>query len=279
MGDTLFSSRAIFIEQEDGCLPEEAEVLSHWFRLVQVTERAAGGKGPAPCNAAIRMDSVETYIHESSLEWYASWYVGNAPAIGFHGVLPGGPPSAIRTALRAIGRAEARSRILVDQAGLSGFIRDLRGRGKRVVFTNGVFDLLHAGHLRLLEHARGLGDSLVVAINSDDSARRLKGPGRPVIPQFARAQIISSLRFVDACFIFPEADPMPVLRVVRPDVLVKGSEYTAGRIVGARFVSSYGGTVVRLPMVRGWSTTSTIRSISGLDGASLHQVGYKKSKT
>jgi len=262
VADTLFSRRAIFIEEEEA-LPEEAARLSQWFRLVRVTRRAVAGKAGPPYAAAICVDSVESYVRESSLEWYASWYIGAGPGIGFAGVLPAGSREAVRTALRAVIRHEARSRILVDQEALARLCRALRRRGRRIVFTNGVFDLLHAGHLRLLEQARRLGDFLVVAINSDDSTRKLKGAGRPVIPQFARAQILSSLRFVDACFIFPEADPLGALKIVRPDVLAKGREYSVARIVGARFVATYGGSVVRLPMLRGWSTTSTIRGISG----------------
>ena len=185
--------------------------------------------------------------------------------MGFRGVLPGGTKAAVRLALRKIIRAEARSRIVTDPAALRRIVAGLRARQRKVVFTNGVFDLLHVGHLSLLERARALGDALIVAINSDDSARRLKGAGRPVISQFARAQLLCGLRYVDACFIFTEDDPMNAIRTVRPDVLVKGSQYSVSRIVGARFVKSCGGKVARLPMVEGWSTTSTIRSLH--DGA------------
>ena len=126
-----------------------------------------------------------------------------------------------------------------------GVVERLRLHDRKIVFTNGVFDLLHVGHLRLLEKARALGDALIVAINSDDSARRIKGAGRPVIPQFARAQALADLRPVSLCFIFPETDPRDLpFRTVRPEVLVKGSEYPLRRIVGARFVSGYGGKVV-----------------------------------
>ncbi len=224
-----------------------------------------------PVAARIPRDCVGSYISENAIEWYASWYVGKAPDIGFLGVLPRDPRGS-RGALRKIARAEASSRIIVDHERLSRFVQALRRRrpGARIVLTNGVFDLLHAGHLRLLREARALGDALIVAINSDDSTRSIKGRGRPVIPQFARAQLLAGLRPVDACFIFTEKDPMRVLDIVRPDVLAKGSEYPVSRIVGARVVSGYGGKVIRLPMVTGWSTTSIIR---GLDGNAVPPVG------
>jgi rfaE bifunctional protein nucleotidyltransferase chain/domain len=247
---------------------EEAEQLSRFFRLVQVTAAAAAVTATAapppptpPFSASVAPGCLETYIRENAIEWYASWFIGSAPEIGLRGVLPGGSQAAVRRALREIRRAEARSRIVIHNDQLRRLVERLRDSGRKIAFTNGVFDLLHVGHLRLLEQARALGDALIVAINSDDSTRRLKGAGRPVIPQFARAGLLCGLRYVDACYIFPEADPMNALRTVRPDVLVKGSEYPVNRIVGARFVTSYGGTVVPLPMVPGWSTTSTIRSV------------------
>ena len=206
-------------------------------------------------------DRTGSFVRENAIEWYASWYVGKGPDLGFCGVFPGGSEAEVQRALRRIRRAEAASRIVIDYEQLRRRVQKLRRHGRKIVFTNGVFDLLHVGHLRLLEKARALGDALIVAINSDDSARRIKGAGRPVIPQFARAQLLADLRQVSVCFIFPEADPSEVLRAVRPDVLVKGSEYPVRRIVGARFVSGYGGKVVRFPMVEGWSTTSTLRAI------------------
>ncbi|GEM_PF-2118666 len=222
------------------------ELACH-FRIVSVSR---GGK-----------DRARSFIRENAIEWYASWYVGKGPDLGFRGVLPGGSEAEVQRALRRIRRAEAVSRIVVDCEQLRRRVERLRLHDRKIVFTNGVFDLLHVGHLRLLEKARALGDALIVAINSDDSARRIKGAGRPVIPQFARAQALADLRQVSLCFIFPETDPREVLRTVRPEVLVKGSEYPLRRIVGARFVSGYGGKVVRFPMVEGWSTTSTLRAI------------------
>lgn len=204
---------------------------------------------------------MDAFIRENAIEWYASWYVGSGPDIGFRGVLPGASGAEVQRSLSKIRRAEARSGIVVDYGRLARIAEALRRRRKKIVFTNGVFDLLHVGHLGLLERARALGDALIVAINSDDSARGIKGEGRPIIPQFARARLLANLRQVDACFIFPEPDPMKALEAVRPDILVKGSEYDMRRIVGARFVSSYGGKVARIPMVTGWSTSSMIRGI------------------
>jgi D-beta-D-heptose 7-phosphate kinase / D-beta-D-heptose 1-phosphate adenosyltransferase len=235
-----------------------------------------GGDGPrvqpfAPTAITrVPADCVDAYIRENGVEWYASWFIGEAPDMGFRGVFSAGSDAAVRAALRGIARTETASRIVTGSERLGRLVQTLRRRRARIVFTNGVFDLLHVGHLMLLEQARALGDALIVAINSDDSTRAFKGAGRPVIPQFARAQVLASLRPVDACFIFPESDPLKVLRAVRPDVLVKGSEYSPGRIVGARFVKGYGGEVVRLSMVKGWSTTSLLRDIrtlsSDLDG-------------
>jgi D-beta-D-heptose 7-phosphate kinase/D-beta-D-heptose 1-phosphate adenosyltransferase len=204
---------------------------------------------------------LDTFIRENAIEWHASWFIGKASDIGFRGVLPGGSRIEVQRSLAEIRRSEASSRIVVDYGRLERIAETLHRRRARVVFTNGVFDLLHVGHLGLLEKARALGDALIVAINSDDSTRRIKGTGRPIIPQFARARVLASLRYVDACFIFPEERPVKALQAVRPNILVKGSEYPIRRIVGARFVSGYGGKVVRLPMVEGHSTTSTIRSI------------------
>jgi len=134
--------------------------------------------------------------------------------------------------------------------------------GRRVVFTNGCFDLLHQGHIRYLERARALGDLLVVAINSDASVRRLKGPGRPVVAAAQRAEVLAALEVVDAVLIFDEPDPERVIRAIGPDVLVKGGDWTVDRIVGAGFVQSRGGLVRSLPYVAGTSTTELIRRIA-----------------
>lgn len=136
------------------------------------------------------------------------------------------------------------------------------GRGKRngrVVFTNGCFDLLHPGHVRTLEEARRLGDTLIVGINSDASVRRLKGPGRPVIPGRERAEILAALECVDAVVIFDEETPQTVIARLLPDVLVKGGDWAAEEIVGRAEVEAAGGRVARVAVVEGYSTTEILK--------------------
>ncbi len=152
-------------------------------------------------------------------------------------------------------------RIYRDYQEAARAVDKLKARGKRIVFTNGVFDLFHAGHLGLLEAARALGDALVVGVNSDSSVKRIKGRLRPVIDEEARAEIVAGVRAVDLCVIFTEKDPLKLLRFIRPDVLVKGSEYTLSKVVGKRFVEGYGGRVVLVPHREGWSTTDILRRI------------------
>jgi D-sedoheptulose 7-phosphate isomerase len=132
---------------------------------------------------------------------------------------------------------------------------------KRVVFTNGCFDLLHVGHLHLLTQARQLGDRLVVGINSDASVRGLKGPGRPVLPQDAREALLRGLRPVDDVIVFDELTPERVIRELRPDVLVKGGDWSIDQIAGASFVKSYGGEVRVLPLVAGLSSTGLLERL------------------
>ncbi len=129
------------------------------------------------------------------------------------------------------------------------------------VFTNGVFDLIHPGHLTYLAQARAIGDRLIVGLNSDESVRRLKGPNRPILPQSARAQLLASLFFVDGVVLFDEDTPLEVIKFIKPDVLVKGGDYTEAQIVGAQEVKAYGGEVRVLDFVAGFSSTSIIESI------------------
>ena len=135
---------------------------------------------------------------------------------------------------------------------------DLRGSGARLVFTNGVFDLLHVGHVRYLAHARALGDALVVAINSDRSVRELKGPGRPLFDQDERAEILAALRAVDYVTVFDDISPRSLIATLLPDVLVKGGDYQLDEIHGREEVEAAGGKVVSLPFVPGASTTSLL---------------------
>jgi D-beta-D-heptose 7-phosphate kinase/D-beta-D-heptose 1-phosphate adenosyltransferase len=140
----------------------------------------------------------------------------------------------------------------------------LRAAGKKIVFTNGVFDLLHPGHLRYLQHARSLGDALVVGVNSDRSVRANKGEGRPITPEAERAEILAGLSPVDAAVIFDEDTPLAIISAVQPDVLVKGADWAQDAIVGRDVVEARGGTVVRVPIAAGYSTTALIETIRGL---------------
>jgi D-beta-D-heptose 7-phosphate kinase/D-beta-D-heptose 1-phosphate adenosyltransferase len=133
----------------------------------------------------------------------------------------------------------------------------------RVVFTNGVFDLLHPGHIDVLLGARREGEWLVVGVNSDDSVRRLKGPERPVRSAPERCYVLAALEAVDVVVVFEEDTPFELITVLRPDVLVKGGDYTEASIVGAREVRAWGGTVSVIPLTPGHSTTSTIERLRG----------------
>lgn len=137
----------------------------------------------------------------------------------------------------------------------------LRAAGARLVFTNGVFDLLHIGHVRYLAQARALGDALLVAINSDRTVRELKGPARPVFDQDERAEILAALRYVDYVTIFDDVSPRSLIAELLPDVLVKGGDYQLDEIHGREEVEAAGGKVISLPFVQGASTTSLIEKI------------------
>jgi len=139
-------------------------------------------------------------------------------------------------------------------------VRRLQASGKKVVFTNGCFDILHSGHVDLLVRARALGDALVVAINTDASVRRMKGPNRPIIPQDERAELLAGLDVVDFVCAFDEDTPLEAILSIRPDVLVKGADWTAN-IVGQTEVESWGGKVVALPLIEGHSTTGIVERV------------------
>jgi D-beta-D-heptose 7-phosphate kinase/D-beta-D-heptose 1-phosphate adenosyltransferase len=136
-----------------------------------------------------------------------------------------------------------------------------RASGRKVVFTNGVFDILHPGHLRYLRAARAEGDALIVAINSDRSVRANKGPSRPVNTERERAELVAALACVDAVVIFDEETPAEIIRRLQPDVLVKGADWPADEIVGRDTVEARGGRVVRVQVERGFSTTSIIERV------------------
>ena len=137
----------------------------------------------------------------------------------------------------------------------------LRTSGARVVFTNGVFDLLHVGHVRYLAQARALGDALIVAINSDRTVRELKGSGRPIFDQAERAEILAAIRHVDYVTIFDDVSPRSLITTLLPDVLVKGGDYQLDQIHGREEVEAAGGKVISLPFVAGASTTSLIEKM------------------
>ena len=140
--------------------------------------------------------------------------------------------------------------------------RQVRAHGGKVVFTNGCFDLLHAGHVDLLNRSRALGDFLVLGLNSDESVRSLgKGPERPLVPQEQRARVVAGLAAVDAVVLFNEPTPARLIETVAPDVLVKGGDWPLEAIVGADFVQSRGGRVLSLPLVQGLSTTALLERL------------------
>jgi rfaE bifunctional protein nucleotidyltransferase chain/domain len=137
-------------------------------------------------------------------------------------------------------------------------IKNLKAKGKRIVFTNGCFDLLHLGHVRYLEEAKALGDVLVVGVNSDSSVRKLKGPKRPILLEEERTEILSGLGCVDYITIFSEADPLKLITSLKPNLLVKGGDWTREQIVGRQVVERSGGELVIIPFVKGASTSNVI---------------------
>jgi len=143
--------------------------------------------------------------------------------------------------------------------------KEALAQGRRVVFTNGCFDLLHAGHVRYLEAARALGGLLIVGLNSDASVRRLKGPGRPLNPEADRAEVLAGLQAVDLVVVFGEDTPAELIAELIPDVLAKGADWGEGEIVGADIVTAQGGKVVRIPLLPGRSTSRLIQSIRQIE--------------
>jgi rfaE bifunctional protein nucleotidyltransferase chain/domain len=136
-----------------------------------------------------------------------------------------------------------------------------KAAGEKIVFTNGCFDILHLGHVDYLEKARGLADRLVLGLNTDASIRRLKGEGRPVVSEYARGRVMAALWCVDVVILFEDNTPIRLIEAVKPDILVKGDDYTFENIIGADFVISTGGKVQTIPLVKGYSTTHIITKI------------------
>lgn len=144
---------------------------------------------------------------------------------------------------------------------LSSKVKTLKQDGKRIVFTNGCFDIIHVGHVRYLKEARKLGDVLIVGLNSDESVRTIKGTSRPIVPQAERAEVLSSLRSVDYVVIFNEPDPYNTIAALKPDILVKGGDWHIENIIGRDIVESCGGKVCTIPFIEGASSTNIIESI------------------
>ena len=137
--------------------------------------------------------------------------------------------------------------------------------GRRVVFTNGCFDLLHPGHIETLEKARSFGDALVVGVNSDRSVREMKGQGRPILPERERAELLAALECVDGVVIFDEPTPRETIAALLPDILAKGGDWASEAIVGREEVEAAGGKVISIPVLAGFSTTATLEKIRKLD--------------
>jgi len=162
-----------------------------------------------------------------------------------------------------LGGAPGLAAKIMDRTGLQERIAQWRARGLSVGFTNGCFDIVHPGHISLIEQASAACDRLIVALNDDASVKRLKGEGRPVQPEGARARVIASLAGVDGVVLFAEDTPLALIEAVRPDVLVKGADYSVDEVVGGELVASYGGRIVLADLVDGFSTTDTISRIAG----------------
>ena len=180
--------------------------------------------------------------------------------VGLHGATPL-PRRDILEAIRA--EADPTARKIVPRQDVAALAERLRRAGKRIAFTNGCFDLLHLGHVQLLRYSRAQGDLLIVGLNSDVSARRLKGPGRPINSEQVRSHVLASIADVDYVVLFDDESVLPLVQQVRPDVLIKGGDYTVEGVVGHEFVQSYGGQVKLAPRVEGFSTTDLIKRISG----------------
>ncbi len=151
--------------------------------------------------------------------------------------------------------------VILDNVQLADIRCQWKKAGLKTVFTNGCFDLIHVGHVRLLKEAAALGDRLIVALNTDESIRRIKGSQRPLLPEQERAFIMASIQYVDVVTMFEEDTPERILRELKPDVLVKGGDYRVDEIVGNDFIQDYGGEVVPLHLHEGFSTTSLIEKI------------------
>jgi D-beta-D-heptose 7-phosphate kinase/D-beta-D-heptose 1-phosphate adenosyltransferase len=153
------------------------------------------------------------------------------------------------------------NKVIFNRRKLVAAVKALKKSGKKIVFTNGCYDLLHAGHVRFLKAAKKMGDVLLLALNSDSSVRRIKGPKRPITPQAERAELMAGLSCVDLVTIFNEADPLKIIKDVKPDVLVKGGDWPLDKIIGADIVRANGGKVKNIKYLKGKSTTNIIKKV------------------
>jgi len=151
-----------------------------------------------------------------------------------------------------------------NQTAIKKTVDRVKEEGKKVVFTNGCFDILHQGHIRYLSEAKKCGDFLIIGLNSDRSVRNIKGKNRPLLPEGARAELLAALCFVDGVVIFDEEDPLAIIKYLQPQVLVKGADWTEEDIIGAELMKEIGGEVRRIPVVPGISTSDIIRRIVDL---------------
>lgn len=158
-------------------------------------------------------------------------------------------------------------------ADLKKAVLRLKKAGKKVVFTNGCFDILHYGHVKYLQDAKGKGDILIVAVNSDASVKKIKGNKRPLVNEKDRARIIAGLASVDYVILFEESTPLKIIRAVKPDILVKGSDWNKNNIVGADLVCGYGGRVSTVNLIKGRSTTALIKKIAQIFRYKNHRQG------
>lgn len=152
---------------------------------------------------------------------------------------------------------------------LTAIAAQARKKGQTIVFTNGCFDLLHRGHVHILRQARAAGDLLIVALNSDRSVKQIKGPKRPIMPETDRIELIEAMEMVNYVILFDEPDPTRLIDAIKPDVLVKGADWSADKVVGAELVEKDGGRVVRIPYLEGFSTSEIIERIVKQDGENL----------
>ncbi|MBI2612534.1 D-glycero-beta-D-manno-heptose 1-phosphate adenylyltransferase [Candidatus Kaiserbacteria bacterium] len=175
----------------------------------------------------------------------------------------GSPHTRVKTSrLQRTSKSAGRKARILPFPKIVRLVQRAKERGSKIVTTNGCFDILHVGHVRYLSYAKKLGDLLIVGVNSDDSVRKLKGVGRPICPERERAEVVASLRSVDAVFIFDDTTPMRWLKILKPDVHVKGADRSMREIVERKAVRSYGGRVVLAPFHKGRSTSAVIRTVT-----------------